>query len=165
MKKILFVTLMLFVFPFAGCKFDDCSDMIWDFVNYNVDFQVTDEAGNDLLNPETENNITGNDISVEYKGEVFKIKTETKANMPLPLGLRMNYYGTVPVYLLSFGEFAPDVGYKNETFIVDWGDGTRDQIKFDLEITWKKCKPTIHKTIYLNDKIYSNESFLIKIIK
>jgi len=38
-------------------------------------------------------------------------------------------------------------------------------VKFDLYITWKKQNPTIHKRLYLNDKEYSKDSFLIKIVK
>ncbi|EXY94109.1 putative lipoprotein [Bacteroides fragilis str. 3998 T(B) 4] len=67
--------------------------------------------------------------------------------------------------MLSFGEFSPEHQYKGETFTIHWGDGTKDVVKFDLYITWKKQNPTIHKRLYLNDKEYSKDSFLIKIVK
>lgn len=86
-------------------------------------------------------------------------------NMPRPLGLRKEVLGEAKERVLSFGEFSPEHQYKGETFTIHWGDGTKDVVKFDLYITWKKQNPTIHKRLYLNDKEYSKDSFLIKIVK
>ena len=52
--------------------------------------------------------------------------------------------------------------------IVDWGDGTKDTIKFDLYLEW----PTMYvyefyQKLYLNEKEVAIEDngFLIKLIK
>ncbi|MDR3235237.1 MAG: hypothetical protein LBT48_00720 [Prevotellaceae bacterium] len=151
--------------------------MIWDFANYSVYFNVVNEAGHNLLDTATVGNIVGSNITVDYQGQTFKPESwdestpDTKATMPMPLALRVEYSDHFGVTLLSFGEFSPDhhsdnkSGYKGETFIIDWGDGTKDTVKFDLYITWKKCNPTVHKSLYLNDKLYPDDSFLITIVK
>ena len=85
--------------------------------------------------------------------------------MPRSLVLRKGLLGKEKKRVLSFGEFSPEHKYKGETFTIHWGDGTKDVVKFDLYITWKKQDPTIHKKLYLNGKEYSEDSFLIEIVK
>ncbi|KAA6343252.1 hypothetical protein EZS27_009044 [termite gut metagenome] len=162
-KRLLGITAIMF-FLIAGCSYAD--DVIWDFLNYDVIFAVADNSGNDLLNPETGGNILEKEITVEYQGKIFKrAEADTRLNVPMPLGLRMYYYEPAQATVLSFGEFSPTKNYKGESFTINWGDGTKDIIKFDLYITWRRHDPTVHKIIYLNNKQYSNESFLIKIVK
>ena len=165
-KTILFSLILLLVF--TNCSNNE-DDILWDFINYGVVFSITDKSGNDLLNSETKGNILENDIKVEYKKETFNIQiesAETRYNMPRKLGLRLEKDCNIEdKNVLTFGEFRPQSNYKGETFIINWGDGTKDIIKFDLFITWKKGDPTVHKKIYLNNKEYSKESFIIKLTK
>lgn len=49
--------------------------------------------------------------------------------------------------------------------MIYWGDGMKDVVKFDLYIIWKKQNFIIYKRFYLNDKEYSKDFFLIKIVK
>jgi hypothetical protein len=164
MKKNLLYLITTLTSLLIGCS--DIGGDIWDFVNYDVIFTVVDNSGNDLLNPETRGNIVEKDITVEYNGKKYKRgDVETRFNMPRSLGLRSHYYEPVRATVLSFGEFSPTKNYRGESLTINWGDGTQDIIKFDLHITWKNHDPTVHKIIYLNGKQYSNESFLIKIVR
>lgn len=171
-KGYLFFTLCLLLL--AGCSNeyinnDEDDFVIWDFVNYSIPISVINEAGNDLLDSTVVGNILKNDIILTYKTKEFKIEkrpaTETRFNMPEPLGLRLRHTTYQPVYYLTFGEFSPAKNYKAETFTINWGDGTTDVIKFDIYITWKsKNEPEVHTAVYLNNKLYEKEG-LIQIIK
>lgn len=172
MKRSFSFVLMLLLVFFAGCKEDNDGpgDMIWDFVNYSIYFSVRDANGINLLDPTAVGNILGNGITIEYKGKVFPLKDseiDTRFNMPRSLALRkselLKENKSVPV--LSFGEFSPEYNYQNESFTINWGDGTKDVVQFDLYITWKKQEPTVHRTLHLNDKVCDNNSFLIEIVK
>jgi len=177
-KYILF--LSIFALVFAGCSDDENLGndpgkeepekeqpgmMIWDFVNYNVMFKVVDEVGNDMLDEETEGYISLSNITVYYNKEEYKYALKSKANLPLPLAVRIENNEELNATLFCFGEFDPTETYKDETFVVDWGDGTKDTIRFNLYITWEDEYPTVHKAVYLNDEIYSDTNFLIEIVK
>jgi len=99
-----------------------------DFAPFLVTVHVTDEAGHDRLNPDSEYFI-GENITAVYEGQdypVQKMIPGTKTYLPRFFGLewRMDrQYG----YYLCFGEFdgaeSQDVSV---TFI--WPDGTTDTI-------------------------------------
>ena len=172
MKNYFVWLLLLLPLLATGCygeeeKEDGPGDYIWDFINYNIYFSVKDAAGANLLDPQVSSNLLANEITVEYEGKTFPLENsvDTRFNMPRSLGLRKELLGKEKKRVLSFGEFSPEHQYKGETFTIHWGDGTKDVVKFDLYITWKKQNPTIHKRLYLNDKEYSKDSFLIKIVK
>lgn len=137
---------------------------IWDFICYNVCFEIEDAQGNDLLDPLTTGNIIKDNFFITYKDKEYRL-IETRFLDPRPLGLRIEYSNYYKKYQLTFGEFTPTGNFKNENFIIHWGDGTEDEITFDLYITWKKFDPTVHKIIYLNGERYSDESLRIKIVK
>lgn len=167
MKKLL-ALLLIFPLFIASCSDDNDdepgSDVFWDFTNYSVGFHVTDNMGNNLLDSDVEGNMLENDIYIEYAGKTYR-RTALKDNMPMPLDLRTIRYGEDNTIFLSFGEFSPTRNYKNESFTIHWGDGTKDVIKFDLYITWHKGEPTVHRALYLNDQLYSDTSFLISLKK
>ncbi|MDR1225875.1 MAG: hypothetical protein LBK47_03130 [Prevotellaceae bacterium] len=176
MKKTACFVLVVTTLAFMGCEINvesDCGD--WDFSPHSVFFDVMDAEGNNLLDSATVNNILNDSITVLYKNKTYSIATcdekqgyATKAIKPEPLALRLIYHGYYEKMMLSFGEFGPssyNLGYHGETFTISWGDGREDEVKFDLYITWKKCKPTVHTVLYFNNKLYSKESFLITIVK
>ena len=65
-------------------------------------------------------------------------------------------------YYLHFGEFTPEKDYHGEMFVIDWNDGTKDMISFDLYISWKKQNPTVHKNIYLNGEEVKDDLIIMK---
>ncbi len=140
--------------------------MIWDFINYTVDFAVEDATtGADLLDPATEGNILNQEIKVIYKDGVFPRQTEagleleypipgpmdqTRANRPLSFALRWGYDNYSGSYLVAFGEFDPTNNIHQERFVIDWGDGTQNEIVLDCYITWKGNDPTVHRALWVD---------------
>ncbi|MDH6304715.1 hypothetical protein M2459_001452 [Parabacteroides sp. PF5-5] len=139
-------------------------DRIWDFINYSIVFLVQDKDGNDLLNSGTKNHIDTDKIVALYKDWRYNLVDQTKALLPRDLGLRLEYVDAYNSYAITFGEFAP-FKYKQESFTIDWGDGTSDEITFDLYMIWKKGDPIVKKALHLNDEFLSDKSFLITLTK
>lgn len=155
----------------------DFSGMIWDFTNYSVFVSVVDKkTGADLLNPDTEGNILGNEIQALYQGECyprweeglmdFLPKDATRENLPMPLGLRWGRQSNDAnaLYYLSFGEFAPE-DYHDEPFTIDWGDGTQTKFQFDCYTTWESLtEPVVHRNLWV-DGVEQGKNWTITIEK
>lgn len=162
----------------------DPDDLIFDFVNYSIFVSLLDvETGADLLNPETEGNILGNEICAYYLGESYprwavesltadRPEDLTRAMMPIPLGLRWGrvaYYEEDRLcysdcYYLAFGEFAPGE-YRNEPFVIDWGDGTQTEFRFDCYITWNSpTDPVVHRNLWVDGAEYG-ENWMVTITR
>ena len=133
-KKSIFLGLPLALFALTACEDEPEEFLIWDFTCYSMEMEVSDEAGNDLLDPANADNILGDSIRVLYNGEIYSLDTAsitTRFNMPQPLALRYYQDYDTHKYRLAFGEFTPEDDFKNESFTLDWGDGTTDEISFD----------------------------------
>jgi len=117
--------------------------MIWDFTNWSVEVNVTDESGNDVLSGSL---ATGSVVS--YKDQAYPAKMITRAYLPTWDGLVLYEKGDLNA--LIFGEFGPDQEYKKEPLTLTLGDGTKLDLAFDLYITWKNYEPTVHKRNYLD---------------
>lgn len=145
---------------------DDEDDVFWDFICWNVGFVVSDSEGNNLLSPDTPGNLLDQGLYVTYRGEKFELQQEELSRYlpPRTLGLRYRELETKQT-VLYFGEFTPTRNYMGESFVIHWGDGTQDKIEFDLYITWNKKDPTVHKVVYMNGRMYSDQSLGIEIIK
>lgn len=140
MKKI-YLLLALLSFLFASCSREE-KYAIWDFVNYSVAFSL-----------DSQTNIDIDKISIDYKGKNFRAKIDagghTRATWARPLALRYTDFVNNKAHF-TFGEFRPDNNYKNESFTINWQDGSKDVITFSVYITWKRKKPTVHFKIALN---------------
>ena len=154
--------------PYEGPDFYE-DRPIWDFICYDINFAVTDSKGNDLLDPEYPGNILKNNITITYNNQTFKSNDiELRYLPPYPLAIRKVYNEFLKKNLLTFGEFTPQDNFNNESFTVDWGDGTKDVVKFDLYIEWPNVySPKVYRKLYLNeDEIdIENYSFMINIVK
>jgi hypothetical protein len=100
----------------------------------------------------------------------------TRATMAVWEGLRIGkyygYQGDSGTPALLFGEFRTSTdGFHGETFIIDWGDGTHSAVMFDLYVTWSRSKnkgreePTVHKKIWIDGKLQSDDSLVAVIEK
>lgn len=127
----------------------------WDFVPVNIEVMVQDADGNDLLNPETEGNISGNTIKAIFEGETYErdVDVATKAILVVFHGLLTDQYDSGEYagrYYLKFGEFARDDNYEKE-FVLDWGDGIkRDTVSFTQSCVWQGNMPETATTVSLN---------------
>ncbi|HIZ85829.1 MAG TPA: hypothetical protein IAC04_05010 [Candidatus Coprenecus stercoravium] len=132
-----------------------CAGMIWDFVPVNIEVMVQDADGNDLLNPETEGNISDNNIKAIFEGGTYErdVDVATKDILVVFHGLLTDQYDSGEYagrYYLKFGEFARNHNYEKE-FVLDWGDGIkRDTVSFTQSCEWKGNKPETATTVSLN---------------
>ncbi len=54
-----------------------------------------------------------------------------------------------------------------QTFTIHWGDGTSDEIMFDLYVTYRKkgTESTVHRKIWLNGELQSDNSLFVEIVR
>lgn len=164
------------VMMFAGCESHNKDDRIWDFVNWDVVLIVDSSRGN-LLDPKTEGNILDNDITIDYDRKIYRLnEPRTRETMARWEGLRIGkyygYQGDNGTPAMLFGEFKTSTkGFHGETFVIDWGDGTHSAVMFDLYITWAWNKkkgydePTVHKKIWIDGELKSEDSLMAVIVR
>lgn len=167
MKQIL-ICLTMCGLLFSSCSKDEGPES--NLSNCEIVLDVVDQNGNDLMDPDTPGSIAGNEIWIEYKGETYPLINPIygKRNpQPGPVALRYKNvgYGT-QIHKLVFGEFSPNSGYKAESFVIHWADGTSDTITFDCYILpEKRDNPAVVNRIYLNGNLYSEDNFNLQIVK
>ena len=165
MKNLLKLLLLAMVaMAGAACDEEEGKLMIWDFTHYTVEFVVEDaETGADLLDPATEGNILEQEIKVIYNGTEYprwtKMSLEawdfediasTRYDMPRPFALRWGWSNGAYSYLVAFGDFDPTQDFHQESFMIDWGDGTQNEIVLNCYVTWKNGKPTVHRALWVD---------------
>lgn len=157
MRRLLY--LLIIATLSAGCGEKEEDFGIWDFLNYEFTFTVTDPAtGEDLLDENDPSGLWLADVAVVYGGKRYALadaeRVHKTQNMPLPLALRRTAAdkGGVRYNALSFGEFSPERDYHGESFTVEWGDGSRTEVVFDCYITWSDRQPTVHQRVWVDDR-------------
>ena len=135
----------------------------WDYPNDEITITLVNSAGEDMLYRQSD--ILQNAITIEYDGKTFRMGGLTRADGPdLPEWKGLVWKGSVSGRIpnrLVFGEFSVDTKqYRRETFTIDWGDGNRNVIEFDLYSTsnGKKDEPTIHYATWVDGKVNSASS-------
>lgn len=177
MKKILsswktFLAVTLVAVALPSCSNDDDDDIVlWDFIPNEIRLEITDAKGNNLLDPAGENNIVGENITVDYEGETYGTQWETLQPLyPEPSHNSRfwpaRFYGLVhhPVnvykepsetnkWIICIGEFQNELDYdvtipvriKNKTFIV----------RYVHDFRWKDKKMSDYAsktTVFLDGK-------------
>lgn len=76
-KTLFAVTLVAVVLP--SCSDDEDIDTGWtvDFYACEIDIEIRDTKGNNLLDPSVENNIVGENITLAYEGKIYDILWNT----------------------------------------------------------------------------------------
>lgn len=166
MKKLSSILITAFAILFSGCgSGNNHCDMIWDLITPDVCIIVTNADGENLLDPDVEGNILNSGIKVEYNDETYPITSRTRETLAMWYGLRVEAYAfNDDTPALKFGEFSTD-GYHGETFTIDWGNGKTSEVKFDLYVTWKKCRPIVHQRVWLDGTLMSGNSLTMKITR
>ena len=88
-------------------------------------------------------------INATYQNETYVKDVSSKAYLAIMYGLRSIQLRNGQ-YALTFGELDGADTYKNETIILDWGDGTQDVVTFSSELKWKKHEPVFNRSYKLN---------------
>lgn len=178
MKKLLLYFLTpVCAFILAGCG----PKTKWDYPNSNISIIVRDAAGRNLCNPNGSgfDCILPDGITITYNGVEYDLYipgvSPTRATEPdMP---KWTEDGRKPFRwnersddgaMLQFGEFSVDTkNYRGETFTIDWGDGTRSEVTFDLYATsnGKKKQPTVHQATWVDGEVNSGTSLIVNIVK
>lgn len=134
---------------------------------------VTDNEGNDLLNPEVKNTIVNNGIKVLYRDKEYEMHWESEypsGSRSIPVvwnGLQI----CKPIYVggryfLTFGDFDRMTCYEDEEFVVDWGDGSWNTVfRFSNSFWWENHEPQNVFYLYVNDEKQKEGVEEIMIIK
>lgn len=134
LNYIFLVALMSVVMLVDSCSEEE--NEIYDYYPICIVVSVEDSNGKDLLNPENGSGIVDN-ISFVYNGKTYKVGNvyeSTRAYAPYWYGLALVEWKDGQ-YRLMFGEFDGAATYEKETIIIDWGDGTTDELAFSSRIT------------------------------
>ncbi|MGL4333105.1 MAG: hypothetical protein ACRCZQ_11060 [Bacteroidales bacterium] len=157
--KFLSLFLFMSIVLFSGCKEDE-GDVVWDVYPVVYCMSVTDADGNDLLNPATPDALDYTKIKAVYKNKDYSCQipegmASTKAYLPQFYGLQLRQ--EKGKFILYFGELEGAESYRNETIILDYGDGSSDEISFNRDFKWNKGKePLISQKWFLNGKEVSD---------
>lgn len=109
-----------------------------DYPRSYIEFYVTDQNGNNLIDPNFSGNILNMNITMEYNNETYARinndeefsygdETLTKASYHPFNGLMTNTRNKT----LRIGYFNQGTDYEQTSFTIDWGNGSKDVITFD----------------------------------
>lgn len=165
----LFALLFAVSFLTSSCKGED-PDIIFDFYPLNIEVEVMDKEGRDLLDANTPGNLLSQDVTATFLGKTFKMGERIdrptpdvfRAYMPTFHGLLIgtNKNGRKVLY---FGELAGDTTFESEKLVLNWGNGwPEDVITINQEAHRRKNDIKVTRSFYLNGKEVSRP---IKIVK
>ena len=135
MKKNLFLLYPLFLLLIVSCNKKDEVRYV-DYPCSYIEFYVTDQNGNNLIDGDFEGNILGCNIVMEHGGKKYmridnnleqELPTETKALAFNFRGLMTNHENKT----LVIGYMSQAHDYEQTSFTIDWGNGSKDVITFD----------------------------------
>ena len=172
-KKLfsIFISIAI-LFMISACSGDDNTDEEPphpDPLPFNFLFIVQDADGNDLLDAKMPGNVLSQPIKAIYNGKELPLdsmKDKWVPGSPVDItfsGLTLHEGGDS--YYLEFGLFDSQKDYKNETFIIDWGDGSTTTVTFSryYDRTPTGEKKDFHYEVLVNGK--QKETDWIKIVK
>jgi hypothetical protein len=152
MKRFLF--FMMAVFALVSC--DDSNDdeigVIGDFNPIEFMFDVTNSAGESLIDkdsPAYDADFVANTY-IKFQGKVYKMEEDAKGRVtPSTRAISECFHGIMTEQLVygnyeatkvvaRVGPFLPDYDWKSEEIEIHWGDNSEDKIVFTSVITsWK----------------------------
>ncbi len=133
----------------------DNSDVIWDISPLVISVKVVSTEGYSVLNASNTPQITAT-----YKGKTYACRRRTRYYMP-------TFYGLIYSndYLL-FGELDGAADYSNAQIVINWGDGSpEDVITFNHKVEWKNGKPRFKQAFFLNGKRVEGQITIQKDLK
>jgi hypothetical protein len=164
----------------------------YNYYETEITIFVRNAEGVNLLSPReagSANHILFDPISIDYAGKNYPVpstnlpgdpRNTTRANeITLP---QWDENGRKPLKwngkfddssALIFGEFSADTkSYKDEEFTINWGDGSKTEVKFDLYPVWEegKSQPSIAEATWIKDgegawNVSSSTSLIVNIVK
>ena len=163
MKKDFFKVLLLGVFTafLTACGddepqlIDNSSEVIWDFAPFNVQINVQDESGLNLLSRNAENGFYGADFSIKYNDEVYNaqwiddgiVSGKTVSSRVLPA----SFYG---LYAMEISRWKDGVGpwvVAEDEYRLFFGEfDTTDNHDLSLQLSF----PEVNQDIFAPEEVY-----------
>lgn len=149
---------LLFLLLWSCDKHDSKNHMIVDWSPIEILISVSDNNGVDLLDSTKTDFVKG--ITLKYKDKTYPVSNSlynshfkylgsarTKYYLPSMFGLQLLPWKAVRAfylyaqehYYLYFGELDGSES-RDDTFTIDWGDGTKDVIRFTRKISGLEAK-------------------------
>ena len=150
MRKIYLLMALCFSFAITSCG-DKNEDIIVDYAPVEFYISVENKSGLDLLNSENEGAVDVDAIKLYYKDKSYSFNSEatspfTRAYMPHFEGMELQKIdGKYRIYV---GEFDGNPGYSGDSFVMEWGDGSRDTFTYT---NTKVGRHGVEHKFYLND--------------
>ncbi|MBR5073814.1 MAG: hypothetical protein IKX26_01130 [Bacteroidales bacterium] len=178
MKFIRLFLIIIFLGSAVSCSKNEENTPIGGVVgNITMLFSVSDKNGNDLLDPEYENNILEG-TSLTYNKKIYPVDNTLQKNYDnyingIPertdlgsfVGLQLvnryyvkNCYGYIYAkdhYYLYSGSLESGEE-RDDDIIINWGDGSKDIVHYHAH--FDKKQGFFVRKVYLNDKIYETNS-------
>ena len=169
-KRFLSSWKALAVAAFVAIALPSCSDddlVLWDFRPDEIQLEISDADGNNLLDPAVENNIIGENITADYEGKTYDIlwntpypnfKPESRMLLAVFYGLA-HHTESVELapsennkWVITLGEFQHEDDY-DVTVPVKIRDKVYN-VRCVHKFWWKKKykEPASSTTIYLDGK-------------
>ena len=134
MRKIYLLMALCFSFAITSCgdKNED-EDIIVDYAPVEFYISVENKSGVDLLNSENEGALDVDAITLGYNGVTYSFDSEVAATVTrayLPKFKGMELQKIDGKYRIYVGEFEGCPGHSNDSFAMEWGDGSRDTFTY-----------------------------------
>lgn len=142
--------------------------------DFTFTIKVVDENSENLLLDEDTRNKIAENITITYNGKTYFCDYIIDFQNEMPT-LPDDYFGMYMTLMdckenkeasyadITFGHFLSWKFYDDETFTINWGDGSSDTVRFTHGCYYTKDNKRVEKKeFYLNDKNYSEPIFVIK---
>ncbi|MFA6728876.1 MAG: hypothetical protein WCS17_11795 [Prevotella sp.] len=165
MKKLMLLVLFC-VFLLTSCN-ENGSDVIYDLNPIKLRIKVLDKNGQNMLDSKSlaydQTFIHHTSITIQSKTyclgdlEEEDLKPSTRAYYEPFHGMMIKHYKDITYAVI--GPFMADYNWRQEKVVINWGDGSKDDLQFSSIVHYKKNgEPSFHRQ-YLFNGVDSTDIF------
>ena len=175
LKLLLSTLLLINTMVLVSCE-DDAKGNYTPFLlgDFSFTIKVVDNNSKNLLLDENTRNKIAENITITYNGKTYPCDyiidfREDSPNLPESyFGMYMSFFECIENKNASsaditFGPFLSWKYYNNETFTINWGDGSSDIVEFTHGSYYTSDNIRVEKKeFYLNDEEIHSPTIIIK---
>ena len=146
------LSLILSAAFLSGCG-EKVSTSYWgeEPIPIEIKISVSDTHGNNMLDPTKTSNLSANQISAEFMGNVYMRDSAPKNGISLWTIVDEED----KPHILVFGQIPGSKALDSEPLVIDWGDGSHDTITIYNKYSWSiDHAPSLERHIVYNGKDY-----------
>ena len=134
-----------------GCDGKEYASWVDEPLPIEIRITVSDNDGNNMLDPTKASNISANEISASFLGTTYLRDSSPKNGISL---WTMKDDDDKP-HVLVFGQISGSRSLENIPLVIDWGDGTSDTITIYNKYSWSMDKaPVLERHIIYDGQDY-----------